>query len=100
VKDSQLEKMTIKELRDLRQQVDALIIEKQKTERAELKEKLAALAAESGFSLHDLVDGRKSKKGPAGIKFRDPKNPNNTWAGRGRKPKWLAGAKDVEKFRV
>jgi DNA-binding protein H-NS len=32
-------------------------------------------------------------------KFRDPKNPNNTWAGRGMRPKWM-GKRNPEKFRI
>jgi DNA-binding protein H-NS len=26
------------------------------------------------------------------VKYRDPKNPENTWTGRGRPPRWLAAA--------
>jgi DNA-binding protein H-NS len=26
------------------------------------------------------------------VKYRDPKNPSNTWTGRGRPPRWMAAA--------
>jgi DNA-binding protein H-NS len=39
------------------------------------------------------MDGRrKSKGGSVAPKYRDPKNPENTWAGRGRTPRWMAAA--------
>ena len=31
-------------------------------------------------------------KGSVAVKFRDPKNPANTWTGRGRMPRWMAAA--------
>lgn len=34
----------------------------------------------------------KRRKGSVAIKYRDPKNPENTWTGRGRMPRWIAAA--------
>ena len=35
--------------------------------------------------------GRKGK-GSVAVKYRDPKNPENTWTGRGRMPRWMVAA--------
>lgn len=33
-----------------------------------------------------------SPRGPAARKYRNPENPAETWAGRGRPPKWVQAA--------
>ena len=53
--------------------------------------RLADLAKAQGFTLEDLV-GKSRKRGAVPIKYRDPKNPQNTWTGRGRTPRWLTAA--------
>jgi DNA-binding protein H-NS len=36
------------------------------------------------FDIRELMDGRKGKgKETVAVKYRDPKNPSNTWTGRG-----------------
>ena len=58
-------------------------------------ERLAAIVAtrdpKAGFELRDLF-GKGGRKGSVAVKYRDPKNPENTWTGRGRPPRWLAAA--------
>jgi DNA-binding protein H-NS len=98
-----LEKLSISQLRDLSKLIDVVVAEKQKSEKADIKAKVAALVSKAGLSITDLFDGRSAKRGkrsPAAIKYRDPKNPENTWTGRGRKPLWMAGVRNVERFRV
>ena len=34
----------------------------------------------------------KGRKGTVAVKYRDPKNPENTWTGRGRMPRWMVAA--------
>lgn len=86
-----LEGMSVKDLRELRGRIDEAIAHRQKTERAELKSKMAALAAEAGLSLDEIFGGRgKGARGPVAPKYRNPENPEETWTGRGRKPLWLA----------
>jgi DNA-binding protein H-NS len=48
------------------------------------------MAAKAGFSIDELFGGRVGKKGVA--KYRNPKDPAQTWTGRGRKPNWLIDA--------
>jgi DNA-binding protein H-NS len=87
-----LEKMSYAELAELRNQVDRMMAEKQTSERNALRQKMADMAKEHGFDIRELLDGRKGKGGTVAPKYRDPKNPENTWTGRGRMPRWMAAA--------
>ena len=88
-----LEKKSYSELVELRLRIDRLMAQKQNAERAALRERMTAMAKEHGFDLRKLLDGRrKGKVGGVAVKYRDPKNPENTWTGRGRTPRWLVAA--------
>jgi hypothetical protein len=62
VNPSELEHMSIKDLRDLMVRVDKAIEIAAHREKAELKAKLMAMAAEHGMSLADLVGDDRSSK--------------------------------------
>ena len=77
---------------------------------AAVRKKLIALAKADGYTIAELFGdeasanaisapagkraGRKSTKGrtlgKVAPKYRNPANPKETWAGRGKQPKWLA----------
>jgi DNA-binding protein H-NS len=42
--------------------------------------------------LQELLEGAPKGKAPAAPKYRHPENPELTWSGRGRKPKWFVAA--------
>lgn len=103
MKDAQLEKMSVKELRDLKSRIDAAIVTRQSRDRAELKMKMQELAEEAGLSLDEVLGGARRGgrgKGSVAVKYRHPDNSSLTWTGRGRRPKWLDGVANIEKFRV
>ena len=86
-----LDNMTSKDLKELRDQVDIAIVERTKAERAELKAQMEAMAAASGLSLDDVLGGGRGKgsRGTVAVKYRNPEDTSQTWTGRGRKPNWL-----------
>jgi DNA-binding protein H-NS len=98
-----LKSMSVAKLKDLREKVDAAIIEKVTARRHELEAELSGLA---------LIDGRRATKagrrhgsrGPVAAKYRNPKEPSQTWAGRGLQPLWLKEAiksgKKLESFLI
>lgn len=89
-KASDLESMSIKELRELKDRIESIIPEKERAERQELKRKMAELAAEAGLSLEDVLGGSgKGSRGKVAVKYRNPEDATQTWTGRGRQPKWL-----------
>jgi DNA-binding protein H-NS len=89
---SELEKMSYAELTEMESRIERLKIEKQNSERTAVRKQLMDLAKAHGFDIRELLDGRKKGKGSVAAKYRDPKNPENTWTGRGRMPRWMAAA--------
>ena len=89
-----IENMSFAELAAMQADIERAKIGKQSSERAALKEKLANIAKEAGFDLHELFSkgGRGKGKGSVALKYRDPKDPANTWTGRGRMPRWMVAA--------
>lgn len=66
--------------------------EKQTSERSALRQKMAEMAEAAGMSLDALLGKGRKGKGSVAPKYRDPKNPDNTWTGRGRMPLWMVAA--------
>lgn len=89
-----LEKLSIKELGELKDEIDAEIGERRVKERESMKAKLAEMAANSGFSVNELFGGKRGggRTGKVPPKYRNPENASETWTGRGRQPRWLVAA--------
>ena len=87
-----LSKKSHAQLAALEVRVKRLKIEKENSERAAVRKRVTDLAKQHGFDIHDLFGRRGKGKGSVPPKYRDPKNPENTWTGRGRMPRWLAAA--------
>jgi len=87
-----LDKMSYAQLVAMEQRIARLKVEKQDAERAELRKKVTDFAKQHGFDIRELIGGRRKGKGSVAVKYRDPDNPNNTWTGRGRMPRWMAEA--------
>ena len=88
-----LEKMSLDELKKLEKDVSRAIKTFEKRRLDEARAAAEAVAKEMGFSLGDLAVEAKTSKSPP--KYRDPKNPELTWSGRGRKPFWFVEAIDA-----
>lgn len=90
-----LSKLTLDELLSLEARVKLAIEEWKSAQMNELKERLEAEAAKFGLTLADVMklnstSSKPEKKvGTVAPKYRNPNNPNETWTGRGRAPKWL-----------
>lgn len=96
---SKLEKMSAKELAEMEVRIQRLKIEKQNSERAAVRKQLTDLAKQHGFDIRDVMGKARKGKGNVAVKYRDPKNPANTWTGRGRMPRWLTAATKAGKSR-
>lgn len=92
------------------QELDALISaaaeQKKRIHRARLQEvraKITALARQEGYSIDELFGDVRSKSPSTRAvapKYRHPKDPAQTWTGRGKQPLWvreaIAGGKRLE----
>jgi DNA-binding protein H-NS len=88
------ENMTFAQLSAFRDQIDRLMLERQTAERAALRDKMTAMVQSHGLSIDELFGkgSRRKGSGSVPVKYRDPKDPSNTWTGRGRMARWLVAA--------
>lgn len=105
VPDIDLDELSLKELKNLQAQVAKSIAtfedRRKKGALLELEEK----ARELGYSLAELTGTTVARKrASAGAKYANPANPEETWSGRGRKPRWfdeaLRSGKSTDDLRV
>lgn len=89
-KNPSLDKMSFAELTAMQAEIGRLKAEKQNSERNALRQRLTDIARQNGFDIHELFG--RGRKGAVAVKYRDPKNPDNTWTGRGRMPRWMVAA--------
>jgi DNA-binding protein H-NS len=83
--------MSIAKLRHLRGKVDAAIEQKIATRRHELETELSRLERVGGHRSR-RIGRRGGRFGPVAPKYCNPKDPPQTWAGRGLQPRWLKAA--------
>ncbi|PWK84707.1 H-NS family nucleoid-associated regulatory protein [Fulvimonas soli] len=62
---------------------------------AKLREKIHALIKAEGYAFEDIFGGRSKGRRSGGTvapKYRNPANPEQTWSGRGKRPRWFNDA--------
>ena len=97
-----LDKLNLKELHEIRAKAAKQIESRKKSEIKKIRKEINGLIKENGLTLSDIYPSMKpASKITAAPKYRNPDNTEETWAGRGRKPKWLeakiaAGSKEDE----
>ena len=89
-----LEPFDIDQLAELLGQAHTELASREKENRKELRAELERRVAAEGYKMGDIFPelGTTSSSGtrrrrPA--KYRDPQNPDQTWSGIGRSPKWV-----------
>ena len=82
-----LKSMSVDQLWDLHERLVAELSRKIQAEKATLEYRLRTL----GMAGSTQVLDRKRRAYPKVLpKYRNPKNPTETWAGRGKQPRWLS----------
>ncbi len=89
----ELNNLDLTELRQMRRDVQKAIDSFETRQRSAALAAVQAAAQEHGFKLADLMDAASARK-PVAPKYQHPENPELTWTGRGRKPRWIADALD------
>ena len=94
-----LSSLSLKELKQLQNDVAVALFNFEKRKKNEAKAAIEAIAREHGFKIEELIgEGTTTRsKTAVAAKYAHPENPELTWTGRGRKPKWVEAALDAGK---
>jgi DNA-binding protein H-NS len=93
------------QLNDLINKAQLRQTELRKEKVVKIREKVHALIKAEGYTFDDIFGARPAKaKRTTGVvkpKFQNPANPEQTWSGRGKRPRWFnealkAGKKDKD----
>lgn len=80
------------QLAQLKSQIESEMEARKSARKQAIVNEIKAKAEAAGLSAEELallLSGKKRVTRKAAIKYRDPKNGDNTWTGRGRKPRWV-----------
>lgn len=100
-----LNNMTLVELQSHKAAIETAIQKRKETDRQDAIAKLKAVAAESGYSLEELMKGSRrssskaDKRSSVEAKYAHPDNKSLTWTGRGKTPKWIVELESSGKSR-
>jgi DNA-binding protein H-NS len=90
-----IENMSVHELKYLIKTAQERIEELEALEQLQTMEKIQDLARQAGLEVQIKPAARRSRKragGSVAVKYRNPSNAEETWSGRGRKPRWVEEA--------
>ena len=101
--------LSVEELRRLTAEAEALIESKKDQEIEDAYNSIVATANSVGLSLEELIEfgATKHKKAPRKAvepRYRNLNDPEQTWTGRGKQPRWLVAELEkgasLESFRI
>ena len=95
-----LSSLDIDQLTDLVGKAQSEMASREKQRRRDLRSEIERRVAADGYKMNDIfpelgngaAGGRQRQKRPA--KYRNPQNPDHTWSGIGRTPKWVQAILD------
>lgn len=96
-----LKGLTAKQLRDLISTAQKRQEELAEENVRQVRERCLKIIADEGLSFEQVFGARVRKPAPTSLenprkrvapKYRNPANPLQTWAGRGKRPKWFSDA--------
>ncbi len=88
------DKMSLRELLDHEARIAKAIVAARRNDLSQARQKVMAVAESLGYKIEDLTGATRGPKRGNGakvaVKYRNKDNPEETWTGRGRQPKWLS----------
>lgn len=87
--DLKIDDLNIQELESLILRAKNMIDEKRETDIRMLRTEIESLILAKGFTFEEVFPKKSSSKAKRNQMFFDPNDPNRSWTGRGRRPKWL-----------
>jgi DNA-binding protein H-NS len=103
MKPHDLESMSVDELWSLHELVVSVMARKLSAEKARLEQRLRELGQSTADSAKKVSHARRPYP-QVFPKYRNPSRPSETWAGRGKQPRWLTAqlrsGKKLDDFRI
>jgi DNA-binding protein H-NS len=103
MRPNELERMSIDDLWELRGKIDAALELRLIAQKDALEDRIKHLKATPSFERRIATSERRQYP-HVFPKFRNPDDPSETWAGRGKQPRWLAeqlrSGKSLDDFRI
>ena len=88
-----IDKLKTEEIQTLIKELEQELENRMESEKKALADEIRTRAEALGIPVRDLMNlvNDKSRKKPGAVqaKYANPDNPSETWAGRGRKPRWV-----------
>lgn len=92
ISEIELSELSIDKLRQLSKEVEKELRRKQAEERKKIYAQMKDLAASVGMTVNEVLENESRKRAQSQAKYQNPENPEQTWSGRGKRPKWLQEA--------
>ena len=103
MKPHDLKSMSVEELWSLHELVVSVLASKISAEKARLEQRLRELGQSTADSVKKVSHARRPYP-QVFPKYRNPTRPSETWAGRGKQPRWLTAqlrsGKKLDDFRI
>lgn len=103
MKLSDLKSLTLDELWSLHEEIASALTVKIEAEKKVLEHRLQQLHSSIGAGVPKTTNGQQSYR-RVYPKYRNPAKPAETWAGRGKQPRWLTAqlklGKKLDDFRI
>lgn len=91
-----LKKLTQVQLNDLIQRAERRKDEIAQESVQKIRDRILKLLADEGLTFEQVFGGKRGRNKTKGSKvkpkYRNPADPTQTWAGRGKRPRWFADA--------
>lgn len=89
-----ISKLSVEELKRLQVEAEALIVNKKDQAIEDAYDQIVAIADGLGFSIEELLElgeqkRKKTTRKAVEPRYRNKNNPEDTWTGRGKQPRWL-----------
>lgn len=89
-----ISKLSVEELKRLQVEAEALIVSKKDQAIEDAYDQIVAIADGLGFSIEELLElgeqkRKKTTRKAVEPRYRNKNNPEETWTGRGKQPRWL-----------
>ena len=87
-----IDALSVEQLEALAKDAQAKIKQKQAQGLKDAYLQFKQIAKEHGSTIEEILKVGKKAQKESNVAYRDPADPKNVWAGRGRKPAWLEAA--------